>query len=92
MSGGSYGYKCYDIENEYVGRMEDAELDEMMEDLVKVLHDLEWYVSGDYGEESYRHTVKEFKEKWFSGNREERIKGIIEQKCEKLKTELIKMI
>ena len=92
MSGGSFGYKCFDIENEYVGKMEDAELDEMLEDLVKVLHDLEWWKSADYCEKDYRDTVKEFKEKWFNEDRSERLKGIIDKKCDALKNELIKII
>lgn len=65
MSGGSYSYMCYRIEYEYVGRMFDDQLDEMMKDLCKVLHDLEWWRSSDFDEDSYRKTVTEFKKKWF---------------------------
>ena len=42
MSGGSYCYMFNRIEEEYVGRMFDSQLDNMMKDLVEVLHDLEW--------------------------------------------------
>ena len=48
--------------------MFDIELNDMMYDLVKVLKDLEWWQSGDIGEEEYRKTVKGFKDRWF-GNR-----------------------
>lgn len=92
MSGGSYNYLCFQIENEYVGAMYDAELDEMMKDLSSLLHDLEWWQSGDYGEESYRKTVKEFKAKWLSADRSNRLKAIINRKCDELKEELAKMI
>ena len=92
MSGGSYGYLCYQVEDEYVGAMYDPELDEMMKDLSKLLHDLEWWRSADYGEDSYRKTVKEFKAKWFCGDRKERLEKIIHQECDKLRDELLKMV
>lgn len=65
MSGGSYSYVYCRVENECVGRMFDRQLDEMMKDLVKVLHDLEWWQSSDTGEDTYRRAVTEFKKKWF---------------------------
>lgn len=92
MSGGSFNYSYYTIQNEYCGRMEDAELDEMMDDLVDLLHDLEWWKSGDYGEDTYRETVKKFKDKWFKQSRTERLEAIIDKKCEALKAELKKVI
>jgi len=92
MSGGSYGYHYCTIDNEYVGAMYDAELDEMMKDLVVVLHDVEWWQSADIGEEDYRRTVKRFKDKWFNGNRSERLKPIIDRKIEQLRAELMYLI
>lgn len=92
MSGGSYGYHYCTIDNEYVGAMYDAELDEMMRDLVVVLHDVEWWQSADIGEEDYRRTVKQFKDKWFNGNRSERLKPIIDRKIEQLRAELMYLI
>ena len=35
MSGGYFNYTCFRVEEEYCGRMEDAELNLMMDDLVK---------------------------------------------------------
>lgn len=92
MSGGSYDYKYYTVEEYYVGFMHDAELDEMMKDLVKVLHDVEWWQSADIGEEDYRKTVNEFKARWFNANRGERLKPIIERKIDKVRTELLNII
>lgn len=92
MSGGSFNYNYYTIQNEYCGRMEDVELDEMMDDLVELLHDLEWWKSADYGEDDYRETVKKFKDKWFNQDRSKRLEAIIDKKCEALKTELKKII
>lgn len=67
MSGGSFNYEYYKINDLYVGKMQDADLDEMMEDLCNVLHDLEWWQSCDYGEETYRNSAKAFKQKWLRG-------------------------
>lgn len=92
MSGGSYDYKYCTIDEYYVGAMHDAELDEMMADLVVLLHDLEWWQSCDYGEEDYRKTVRRFKAKWFSSDRCERLKPIIERKIEATRTELLNII
>jgi hypothetical protein len=64
MSGGSYNYMCYSIESMYKDELEDKELDALLIDFVKVLHDLEWWKSDDIGEDTYRETVKKFKDKW----------------------------
>ena len=64
FSGGSYDYNYLTVDDFYSGCMYDAELNEMINDLVKVLHDLEWWQSCDMSEEEYRTTVDEFKNKW----------------------------
>lgn len=67
MSGGSFNYEYITIEELYFGEMQDADLDEMMKDLCELLHDLEWWQSGDYNEEDYRKSAKAFKQKWLRG-------------------------
>lgn len=89
MSGGSYSYVYCKVENECVGRMFDRQLDEMMKDLVKVLHDLEWWQSSDTGEDTYRRAVTEFKKKWFK-QRKIDVQKQIESEFEKTKDELMK--
>lgn len=89
MSGGSYSYVYCQVENECVGRMFDRQLDEMMKDLVKVLHDLEWWQSSDTGEDTYRRAVTEFKKKWFK-QRKIDIHKQIESEFERTKDELMK--
>lgn len=89
MSGGSYNYMYCRIEDEYVGRMFDSQLDNMMKDLVKVLHDLEWWESCDYSEDTYRKTVTEFKKKWFKQTKID-VQKQIESKFERTKNELLK--
>ena len=73
MSGGSHNYICYRIEEELCGKMEDAELNDMMQDIADLAHDLEWWHSSDIGEEDYRKTVAKFKTKWFGENRNKRL-------------------
>lgn len=48
MSGGSYNYMYCRVEDEYVDRMYDSQLNSMMKDLCELLHDLEWWQSCDY--------------------------------------------
>lgn len=94
MSGGSFDYEYSKIEDLYVGEMQDADLDEMMKDLCKVLHDLEWWQSCDYSEEDYRKSANAFKRKWLRGydwetdgridRAKRRIKEIIEKEFEKI--------
>lgn len=92
MSGGSLNYISYKIEEELVGRMEDAELNDLMKDVAELAHALEWYLSYDTSESTYRDKVNEFKRKWFKSNREERLKGYIDEVLDKTRKELYEMI
>ena len=93
MSGGSYDYMYSRVEDEYVGRMYDAELDELIKDLVPVLKAVEWWQSCDNCEETYRKAVLKFKKKWLADDiRTERLGEIINGKVEALREELLKMI
>ena len=87
MSGGSYNYEFGRIEDEYVGKMYDSQLNAMMKDLCKLLHDLEWWQSCD--EERYRDTVRKFKKKWFKQTKID-VQKQIESKLEQTKDELLK--
>lgn len=89
MSGGSYNYMYCRIEEEYVDRMHDSQLNAMMKDLCKLLHDLEWWESCDYSEDTYRRTVTEFKKKWFKQTKID-VQKQIESKFEQTKDELLK--
>ena len=79
MSGGSYNYIYSRLSMECVGEMKDTEMNDLIKDLCEVLHDLEWWQSGDISEEAYRETLSEFKTKWLGDNREERLKGYIDE-------------
>ena len=92
MSGGSHGYVFGRIEDELCGQMHDRELDDLMKDIAKLAHDLEWYDSNDICEETYRKSVAAFKEKWFKQPRETRLTGYIDEAVNRLRDELRAMI
>lgn len=92
MSGGSYDYIYCRLKEECDGRMYDAEMDDMIRDLAEVLHDLEWWQSADSSEDEYRATLTRFKAKWFKDNREERLKGYIDNQISIVRNQLYALI
>lgn len=92
MSGGHFNYAYATIENELCGQMEDAELNDLMLDIGKLAHDLEWWKSGDTSEKEYRKTVKAFKAKWFEADRNKRIEKYVKEAFDKTKNAMLKMI
>lgn len=87
MSGGNFNYKYTDLEYTYAGQMGDMELNKMIVDLSDLLHDLEWYLSGDYNEETYRESVQAFKDKWF-GKRDLMLRKLVAKELDIVKKEL----
>lgn len=94
MSGGHFNYMDSSLKIEIFGFTDkvhnvfgDRELSELTWDLLNLLHDYDWFVSGDTGEESWRKAKKEFKEKWFN-NREAQIHRIINEAINSLRQEL----
>lgn len=76
MSGGSLDYfyhKLYGVSD----HIDDVEIRDLLKDLAEVLHDYEWYDSGDYSRDTYEETLAAFKEKWFKSSREDRLKVYI---------------
>lgn len=92
MSGGSYNYIYSRLLTECDGQMQDAEMNDMIHDLAGVLHDLEWWQSGDYTEEDYRQSLAEFKKKWFKTNRVDRLKGYIDDQLGIVRRQLYELI
>ena len=92
MSGGSYGYIYSRLIEECDGAMYDAEMNAMIKDLAEVLHDLEWWRSGDSSEEQYRTTLARFKTMWFTGDRSDRLKGYIDEQIGVVRHELYALI
>jgi hypothetical protein len=92
MSGGSYGYIYSRLKEECDGRMYDVEMNDLIKDLCNVLHDLEWWQSCDTSEERYRLTLERFKTKWFKGDREQRLKGYIDEQIDIVRYQLYSLI
>lgn len=92
MSGGSHNYVYYQIEENLCGQMKDAELNDLMKDVAKLAHDLEWADSCDISEETYFKTVNKFKAKWFGSVREDRLKKYIDKAIERAKKELYTLV
>lgn len=92
MSGGSYDYIYSKLSNECEDNMYDAEMNDLIKDLCEVLHDLEWWQSGDTSEERYRNTLTKFKTKWFKGDRQERLKGYIDEQIGIVRSQLYPLI
>lgn len=69
--------------------MHDSQLNAMMNDLCELLHDLEWWQSCDYSEDTYRESVKKFKKKWFRQTKID-VQKQIESEFERTKNELLK--
>lgn len=65
----------------------DRELIDLAKDFAKVLHDCEWWHSGDICKGNYNQTVDAFKKKWFQDKREIRIGRYIDDVCAELKRE-----
>lgn len=91
MSGGSMNY-AYSTLLEISSIVHDQELSEMMKDLAKVLHDEEWWRSCDTSKETYIKSLNEFKKKWFVDNRENRLKGYIDEAIENMRDDLYSLI
>lgn len=91
MSGGSMDYLCYKIENQ-LSYVDDLEIKDLMTDLAELMHDLEWWQSGDYGRDSYEETLSKFKAKWFKGDRQERLKGYIDEQIGIVRSQLYSLI
>lgn len=92
FSGGSYDYISDKLDMYCSNNMHDIELDDLIKDLIPLLHELEWWQSGDTREENYRAEVKKFKEKWFGTERVDRLKGYIDENIEKTKNTLYGLI
>lgn len=94
MSGGRFDYKDSSLKDEIYGWtdkpsnvFEDKEISELIWDVLNLIHDYDWYASGDTSKEQYLKEKTKFKEKWF-GNRDERIQRIINETVNECKKEL----
>ena len=91
MSGGSLNYISYNLE-EVAPRLLDPEIIDLALDFAKLLHEAEWYLSGDTGEGDYNIALDNFKNKWFKKSRKDRLEQYINDSFVKNRDELLKMI
>ncbi len=68
--------------------LEDKQMSELVYDVFCILHSLDWYLSGDTGEDDYREDVKYFKNKWFYKNENSQIREEIDKGIEELRDDL----
>lgn len=92
MSGGSMNYICYRMEEELDGKMQDAEINDIVKDIIKLAHSLEWALSDDTDIISYKKDVANFKNKWFKGNRQKRLKGYVDERLQETREELYQLM
>lgn len=97
MSGGRFDYIDSRLKSEIFGWtdkprnvFEDREISQLVWDVLDLLHEYDWYVSGDNDEETYLKTKAEFKKKWLGNARKDTIKRIINESLDELREELEK--
>lgn len=93
MSGGAFDYNYYRVA-EAGDDFEsfDVEICELLHDLADLYHDLEWWQSGDYSKEQFDEAIEDFKDRWFKGSREIRLRGYVDEAIEKLRIDLYNLI
>lgn len=93
MSGGSWSYACYQIEDAALF-MEalDHEMADLLRDLSQVCRDCEWADSSDTSHKSGVESIARFKAKWFHGDRSERLRGYVDERLASVREGLMAMI
>lgn len=93
MSGGRFEYADMTAKNiifdydKCTNVFEDREISELVWDVFDLIHDFDWYKSGDTDKSDYLKAKKAFKKKWFE-NRGVRARRIIDKAVAELKQEL----
>ena len=97
MSGGTLNYRdrstkleifnyCGDDSRKVPDVFNDREISEVVWDVFELIHDFDWYQSGDIQEGDWNLSVKRFKDKWFSKEgKEDRYKKYIDDSIKELK-------
>lgn len=96
MSGGYFEYKDEELKyslfgwtDQYKNILEDREISELVWDVLTLLHEYDWYKSGDNGRDDYLEAKRNFKKKWFTPNKvSDRRKCYIDEVLAEAKQEL----
>ena len=91
MSGGSMDYAFYHL-NDMADYVKDKEIKDLLTDLAELMHDLEWWDSGDCSEATYNETLRNFKAKWFGDNRNYRLEHYINTSLDNMKIEIGRLL
>lgn len=91
MSGGSLNYISYSL-YDVVDKVPDPEVRMLTKDFSELLHELEWYLSGDTSEGDWLEALEHFRVKWLMGKRDERLIQIFEEKQKSMKKEFEEML
>ena len=96
MSGGRFDYIDSRCKDEIFGWsekprnvFEDREISELIWDVFDLIHDYDWYASGDTCEETYLKSKAKFKRKWLKHD-EERVQMVIDNAIDEVRQELYK--
>lgn len=101
MSGGAFSYLDSQLKSELFGWsydndkwsgrniFEDREISEIVFDVLSLIHEYDWYYSGDNSEERYLEAKEKFKNKWLKKPRV-RVQHVIDTAVEDLRQELYK--
>ena len=99
MSGGHFNYKDSDLKNEIFdwedkvsNQFQDPEISELIFDVLDLIHDYDWYISGDTGREDYLKAKATFKKKWLRKNNVATLEKIIEDRIVATSLELKEML
>lgn len=94
MSGGYFDYRDSGLKHEIFGWddefrnvFEDREISELVFDVLDLIHEFDWYKSGDTCKETYLKAKAEFKKKWMS-NRGVNVRRIVDEALKQCKDEL----
>ena len=98
MSGGRCDYRDAAAQSEIFGWIsdgdkipnvfEDREISELIYDVFNLIHDYDWYASGDTCKDTWLKSKKAFKKKWFGNNRGLRVRKIVDDAIKECKSEL----
>lgn len=94
LSGGRFNYADNRAKDEIFGWkdkpsnvFEDREISELVWDMFGLIHDYDWYASGDTNKEDYLNAKAAFKKKWLN-NRGVRVRKIVDEAIEEARQEL----
>ena len=95
MSGGYFNYLDSQLKSEifgwadrYSNVFEDKQISALVWDILDLIHEFDWYKSGDNGKDTYLKAKNDFKKKWLSDNSTERTKMFVDEALADLKKEL----